>query len=254
MPTGSKGSTGKDSTMAKDKCPRLHIDYAGLPNRSYYLIIVDSFTKWPEIVKCRHLTATNTIKALNEIFSCFGFPKTLVSGNGTQFMEREFKEFCTSLSIDPVKMAVNGPRSNGPEEKFVDTFKRALRKNQGVDTNERSIHKFLALFRITLNPNMSSGLLPAELMFVRKMRTVFDRLLPSPAKKTAKIENQMTKAYKPGDKVFSGTLGLEKCIRKRERLTKELDRSYMMKKVKNFSSKDNRINWDPDTKEVTENT
>lgn len=31
---------------------RLHIDYIGPINGSYYLIIVDSFTKWPEI-KCR---------------------------------------------------------------------------------------------------------------------------------------------------------------------------------------------------------
>ena len=71
-----------------------------------------------------------------------------------------------------------------------------------MDTNERTIQKFLALYRITPNPNMSSGLSPAELMFVRKIHFVFDRLLPSPAKKTAEKENQMTKAYKPGDKVF----------------------------------------------------
>ena len=39
-------------------------------------------------------------------------------------------------------------------------------------------------------------------MFARKIRSVFDRLLSSPAKKTPSKENQMTKAYKPGDKVF----------------------------------------------------
>ena len=92
-----------------------------------------------------------------------------------QFMETEFKEFCTSLSIDHVTMAVYHPRSNGQVEKFVDTFKRALRKNQSV--NERSIPKFLAVYRITPNPNMSSGLSPAELMFARKIHSVLDRLL-----------------------------------------------------------------------------
>ena len=147
---------------------------------------MDSFTKWPEIVKCRHPTATNTINALNEIFSHFGVPKILVNDNGTQFTGREFKEFCTSLSTDHMTMAVYHPRSNGQVEKFVDTFKRALRKNQGVDTNERSIQKFLAVYRIPSNPNMNSGLSPAELMFVRKIWSVFDRLLLSLAKKTAK--------------------------------------------------------------------
>ena len=30
----------------------LHLDFAGLLNRAYYLVVVDSYTKWPEIRKC----------------------------------------------------------------------------------------------------------------------------------------------------------------------------------------------------------
>ena len=71
-----------------------------------------------------------------------------------------------------------------------------------MNTSERSMQKFLAVYRIMPNLNMSSGLSPSELMFARKIRTVSDRLLPSPAKKTAKKENLMNKAYKLGDKVF----------------------------------------------------
>ena len=89
-----------------------------------------------------------------------------------QFTEREFKEFCISLSIDHVTMAVYHPRLNGQVEKFMDTFKKALRKNQGMDTNERSIQKFLAVYRMTPNPNTSSGLSSAELMFARKILCV----------------------------------------------------------------------------------
>ena len=81
----------------------------------------------------------------------------------------------------------------------MDTFKRALRKNQGMDTNERSIQKFLAVYRITPNPNMSSDSSPAELMFARKISSVFDRLLPSPAKKTAKKKKKKKKKRKPDD-------------------------------------------------------
>ena len=99
-------------------------------------------------------------------------------------------------------MAAYHPNLNGLTEKFMDTFKRALRKNQGMDTNERSIQKFLAVYRIIPNLNSSSCLSPAGLLFARKICSVFDRLLPCPVKKTAKKENQMTKAYKPGDKVL----------------------------------------------------
>ena len=113
-------------------------------------------------------------------------------------------------------MAVYHPRSNGQAEKFVDTFKRALRKNQGMNTIERSIQKYLAVYRITTNLNMGSVLLPAELMFVRRIYSVFNRLLPSLAKKTAEKENQMTKAYTPGDSFFPRISGLEKYIGKKE--------------------------------------
>ena len=85
MQIGSKGSTGKDSTMVP--WTQVHINYTGPLNGSYYQINVDSFRK------CKHPTATNTTNALNEIFSCFGVPKTLVSDNGTQFSEEHSRNF-----------------------------------------------------------------------------------------------------------------------------------------------------------------
>ena len=59
-------------------------------NGHNYFIIVDSFSNWLEIFKCRHPISTNTINVLNELFSHFGMLKTLVSDKGTQFTDREF--------------------------------------------------------------------------------------------------------------------------------------------------------------------
>lgn len=126
------------------------------------------------------------MSVLNKLFSQFGVPKTLVTDNRTQFTSREFKDFCSSLSTDHVTTSIYHPRSNGQAERFVDTFKRALRKNQGMDIDERRIQKFLALYRITPNPNIDSGLSPTKLMFVRKIQSVFDRLLPSKKKRSGK--------------------------------------------------------------------
>lgn len=182
---------------------RLHIDYAGPINGYYYLILVDSLSKWPEVVKCKHPTSRNTISALDEIFSRFGVPRTLVSDNGTAFTSMEFKNFCTALDIEHITTPVCHPRSNGQAEKFVDTFKRALRKNQGMDTEERTIQKFLAIYRVTPNENNDAKMSPAEIMFARKIRSIFDRLLPYQNKKVAKKEEKVNiKKYTSGDKVF----------------------------------------------------
>ena len=181
---------------------QLHIDYAGPLNGHYFLVVVDSFTKWPEVFKCKHPTSTSTIDALRLLFSRFGVPKTIVSDNGTQFTSKEFEEFCKALSIEHLTIAIYHPRSNGLAERFVDTFKRALKKNQGMDTDEKSLENFLSVYRITPNPNTNAGLSPAELMFARKIRSVFDRILPNTNKTTVTRENLSTRFYKPGDKIL----------------------------------------------------
>ena len=117
----------------------MHIDYAGPLNGQYYLIVVDSYSKWPEIFRCKRPTSTTTIGVLNELFSRFGVPKAIVSDNGTQFTGKDFKDFCRSLSIEHITTSPYHPRSNGQAERFVDTFKRAVKKNHGMDTDERSI-------------------------------------------------------------------------------------------------------------------
>ena len=94
-------------------------------------MIVVSFTMWPEIFKCRHPTSTHTDNVLNEVFSRFGTPKTLICNNDTQF-----NDFCISLSIDNIMTFVYHHRSNGLAESFVDTFNRALRKNKVMKADE----------------------------------------------------------------------------------------------------------------------
>ena len=42
----------------------IHMDYAGPLNRYYYLVIVDSYSKWPEVFKYKHPKAKNIIIAL----------------------------------------------------------------------------------------------------------------------------------------------------------------------------------------------
>lgn len=157
---------------------RLHIDYAGPMNGNFYLIVVDSYSKWPEIFKCKRPTASVTKDFLTELFARFGVPEKIVTDNGTQFTGSEFKTFCKTLGIDHITTSPYHPRSNGQAERFVDTFKRALKKTNGTNTDDGNIQQFLSIYRITPNPNAISGMSPAELMFARKIRSVFNRLLP----------------------------------------------------------------------------
>ncbi|XP_046803785.1 uncharacterized protein K02A2.6-like [Lucilia cuprina] len=107
---------------------RIHVDYGGPIEGYYFLVVVDAFSKWPEIVPTKSITAQQTIDILNEIFSRHGLPRTIVSDNGTQFKSTPFQEFTTSRGIQQLLSSPYYPMSNGQAERFVDTFKRALKK------------------------------------------------------------------------------------------------------------------------------
>ena len=40
---------------------RIHKDFAGPLNASNYIVVADSYTKWPEILKCRRLISTAAV-------------------------------------------------------------------------------------------------------------------------------------------------------------------------------------------------
>ena len=50
-------------------------------------------------------------------------------------------------------------------EKFVDVFKRAIKKASRIETMNKELEKFLSIYHIIPNVNVSSGIAPAELMF-----------------------------------------------------------------------------------------
>ena len=58
-----------------------------------------------------------------------------------------------------------------------------------IETDERTVQKFLAIYRVTPNPNNDVNSSPAELMFARKIRSIFDSLLPDKKKDVLKKEN-----------------------------------------------------------------
>ncbi|XP_062541441.1 uncharacterized protein K02A2.6-like [Armigeres subalbatus] len=92
---------------------RLHIDYAGPLEGMYYLVVIDSFSKWPEILQTRSPTTSTTTTFLQECFSRFGIPLVIVSDNGSQFSSADFRTFCEKLGVIHFRAAPFHPQSNG---------------------------------------------------------------------------------------------------------------------------------------------
>ena len=64
---------------------RLHMDYAGPLHDHMFLIVVDAFSKWLEIVPVKNSTSSVTIDKLRGICSTHGLPDTIVTDNAAVF-------------------------------------------------------------------------------------------------------------------------------------------------------------------------
>ncbi|XP_062713126.1 uncharacterized protein K02A2.6-like [Aedes albopictus] len=185
---------------------RIHVDYAGPLEGEFYLVTVDAYSKWPEIFPTKSITSKATINLLRSLFANKGMPQVLVSDNGTQFTSAEFKQFCSENGVEHVTTAPFHPQSNGQAERFVDTFKRAVKKVQdGEGSIKTALDTFLLAYRTTPNPNTPDGRSPAELMYNRRLRTSLE-LLRAPRNQATSTDvdaDHQSRSFVPKDAVYA---------------------------------------------------
>ncbi|XP_011860072.1 PREDICTED: uncharacterized protein K02A2.6-like [Vollenhovia emeryi] len=155
---------------------RILIDYAGPMNGNYFLIMVDAYSKWPEVFRTNVTTTSRTIELILQAFAQHGHCDTIVSDNGPQFASMEFERFCKSLGVEHIRTAPYHPQSNGQAEKFVDLLKTGLKKAKG--NIDQKLLEFLSCYRST--PSYGLGMkTPAEVLNGCTMKTRLDLLNPS---------------------------------------------------------------------------
>ncbi|KAF2882467.1 hypothetical protein ILUMI_23692 [Ignelater luminosus] len=170
---------------------------------TYYFILIDAFTRWPEIHSVKNITTSTTINICNKIFSSFGLPQVLVSDNGRQFLSYEFKNFLESNDIIHKVGAPYHPATNGLAEKTVQSFKNALKALRGNNNDRnRDLQAFLFNYRIT--PHTITGESLSKLLFGRQIRNRLDLLYPKVTHSTRDTPTRTqlkTRILQEGDRV-----------------------------------------------------
>ena len=142
---------------------KLGADIFDFENRDY-LILVDYFSKYPEVARLENKTATGVIQALRPIFARHGIPDTLISDN-MPFASYKMRQFAQDWGFEIVTSSPTYPQSNGQSEKFVGTVKSLFRKakQDGRDPN-------LALLDYRNTPISGMEFSPAQLLMNRRLR------------------------------------------------------------------------------------
>ena len=122
-------------------------------------------------------TSQTTIETLRILFSHYGLPEQVVLDNGPQFTSDEFAQFMQGNGIKHILCVPYHPASNGLAERFVQTFKRAMKAGEKVGSSlNHSLTRFLLRDRST--PHSTTNVAPSELFLKCNLRTLFDLLKP----------------------------------------------------------------------------
>ena len=168
-----------------------------------FFILVDAFSKWPEIHILKDITSKTTIKKLKEIFSIFGLPRTLVSDNGTSLTSLEFESFLKENGIFHKLSAPYHPATNGQAERYVQILKHSLEKMCCNKYVELEVALFDLLTQYRCMPHAFTHKAPSEILFKCKPRCKLDLLKLSELIKSEKVNNrEVTKSFCVGEKVI----------------------------------------------------
>ena len=130
----------------------------------HYLLNVDYYSKWVNVVQLTELTSNAVIKEFRKQFADYGQVQIIRSDNGPQYSSKDFREFISEFSIRHDTSSPGYPRSNGLAERAVQTVKSMIVK---ALEDGGCIWKALQHFRNTpLGPRLLS---PAQLLQGRNL-------------------------------------------------------------------------------------
>ena len=167
-------------TLPKKPWDKVALDIKG-PLRGcahkYLIVLIDYYSKWPEVIGVNTITACKIIEVLMKIFTRYGLPKELVSDNGTQFVAKETQEFLNQLGIKHRKVPLYAPQQNGLVERFNRILSERIAESKKFGwCFSRTIESVVYNYRST--PRCVTQVSPFEAFFRRKMNTSLSQLFP----------------------------------------------------------------------------
>jgi len=142
---------------------RVHMDHAHVANIGLMLILVDSFSGWPEVVRVKDRNAETVKHVLRTIFSRNGVPHTLVSDNAREFVDESLCTWLRRIGCTPLKTPPYHPQSNGIAERMVGTVKLGLKAfSPNLGTVDSYLNRMLLSYRSIPHGNRQTS--PSALM------------------------------------------------------------------------------------------
>ena len=156
--------------MPKLPWTTVHVDFYGpLPTSEYLLVVVDRYSRFPEVEIVHSTRASTVIPKLDKIFSVHGIPDIIISDNGPPFNGDEYTRYTRALGIEAKFSTPYWPQGNATVERFMQPLGKALKTAQVEGRPwKQELNRFLLQYRTT--PHCTTGVPPSELLFNRTVK------------------------------------------------------------------------------------
>jgi hypothetical protein len=153
----------------------LSVDIIGeLPPSSakhrWILTIVCDATRYPHAIPLKKIDTKTVIDALNSFMLIFGYPDSISTDNGSQFVSEQMEEFFKMCQIKHIRCSAYHSMAQGVVERFNQSLGRCLRKLCQERINDWNLFVDPCLMAIRETQNSSTGFSPNELVFGRTLK------------------------------------------------------------------------------------
>ena len=118
----------------------------------YILVVIDAYTRYPEVDIVHSTSVPATIAKLDRIFGTHGLPCKVKSDNGPPFNSLEFANYMHEKGIESKPITPLWPQSNSEAENFNKPLEKTIRTAQ-AEGRKRTVSFFIEL---SSNPSLDN--------------------------------------------------------------------------------------------------
>ena len=251
------------TSLPSEPWVNLSIDFYGLPTGEEALVIIDDYSRYPEVIPTKSTKAKTTIDILEALFARHGIPRIIRSDNGPPFSSTEFAQYLNSKGVIHRKVTPVWPAANGEAERFMRTLNKMVQTSTASSVNWKdALPGFLLNYRAS--PHSTTGVAPAKLLFNRNINTKIPDLVKQPEmewnkeakardeSRKKKMEDYANKRFKTQDAKIK--IGDKVLLENRKPLKNKMEPVYEQKPLMVIKKKGSMVTAKRTDKTVTRNS
>ena len=136
-----------------------------IPGGEYLLVVIDAYSRFPEVDIVSSTSAAVTLPKLERLFATHGLPQFVKSNNGPPFPGHDFYTCRRELGVTHRPSMPLWPQGNSEAECFMKPLVKSICAAHNETKNwRRAMYKFLLSYRAT--PHSTMGHSQAELLYI----------------------------------------------------------------------------------------